>query len=328
MDTAPPTQPVQRADYDSPWKEILERYFPEFLEFFFPVAYEGIDWSQGHEFLDKELQKVTRKAEVGRKVVDKLVKVYTTDGTETWVVVHVEVQGQYEADFAKRMYVYNYRLFDRYNRDIVSLAILSDDRKRWKPKRFQQVRWGCETRFTFPRVKLLDYADREDEFATSRNPFAVMVLAYLKTRATRTHPEDRLQWKLRLFKLLYERGYRKEDVVELMRFIDWVMELPEAFENQFDEAVFQYEEEHRMHYVTSFERYGMKKGLQQGSLNTAREAVIDTLQVRFDLVPEPIIEAIDGIDELPLLKRLRREAVTVSSVEEFLAILDRQAVAA
>ncbi|MCP4396374.1 MAG: cytosolic protein, partial [bacterium] len=106
-------------EYDSPWKDILEHYFTEFLEFFFPVAYAGIDWSKGHGFLDKELQKIMRNAEVGRRVVDKLVKVFTTDGDETWVVVHVEVQGQYEVDFAKRMYVYNYRLFDRYNRDIV-----------------------------------------------------------------------------------------------------------------------------------------------------------------------------------------------------------------
>ncbi len=26
------------ADYDSPWKDILEKFFPQFLEFYFPVA--------------------------------------------------------------------------------------------------------------------------------------------------------------------------------------------------------------------------------------------------------------------------------------------------
>ena len=31
-------------DYDSPWKTVLERYFPDFLLFFFPAAHAGIDW--------------------------------------------------------------------------------------------------------------------------------------------------------------------------------------------------------------------------------------------------------------------------------------------
>jgi hypothetical protein len=278
----------------------------------------------GYEFLDKELQKITGKAEVGRRLVDKLVKVYTTDGDETWVIVHVEVQGQHEADFAKRMFVYYYRLFDRYNRDIVSLAVLADDRKTWRPKQFRKTRWGCEARFTFPSIKLLDYAKREEELETSRNPFAIVALASLKTRATRKHPEDRFQWKLRLFKLLYERGYRKDDIVELMRFIDWIMVLPETLETRFDEAIFQYEEEHRMKYVTSFERYGIKKG----QLQISREAVLDNLQVRFERVPETIAEAISTINDLSLLKQLHRDAVTVKSVDEFLAILDRQMVAA
>jgi hypothetical protein len=43
-------------DYDSPWKEALERYLPQFLEFFFPEAHGDICWERGYEFLDKELR--------------------------------------------------------------------------------------------------------------------------------------------------------------------------------------------------------------------------------------------------------------------------------
>jgi hypothetical protein len=43
--------------------------------------------------------------------VDKLVRVYGQDGAEDLVLVHIEVQGQREADFAQRLYVYNYRLY-------------------------------------------------------------------------------------------------------------------------------------------------------------------------------------------------------------------------
>jgi len=115
-----------QVDYDSAWKEVLERFFAEFTAFFFPRAHAGIDWSKGYEFLDKELQQVVRDAELGRRLADKLVKVWSRDGEEAWVLVHVEVQGRVDREFAKRMYVYNYRLFDRYDRRVATLAVLAD----------------------------------------------------------------------------------------------------------------------------------------------------------------------------------------------------------
>jgi hypothetical protein len=62
-------------DYDSPWKEALERDLPDALALLFPTAFAGIDWSRGHSFLDKELQKVARDAQLGRRLADKLVRV-------------------------------------------------------------------------------------------------------------------------------------------------------------------------------------------------------------------------------------------------------------
>ena len=43
-------------DYDSPWKEAVESYFPEFIEFYFPDASRQIDWACGYQFLDQELR--------------------------------------------------------------------------------------------------------------------------------------------------------------------------------------------------------------------------------------------------------------------------------
>ncbi len=57
-------------DYDSPWKEILECYFQEFIAFFFPVIAKEIDWLRGYAFLDKELQRVARDADLGRRYAD------------------------------------------------------------------------------------------------------------------------------------------------------------------------------------------------------------------------------------------------------------------
>ena len=45
-------------------------------------------------------------------------------------------ESQVEAEFAERMYVYHYRLFDRYRRRVASLAILGDERPKWRPDSF------------------------------------------------------------------------------------------------------------------------------------------------------------------------------------------------
>ncbi|HEX5445577.1 MAG TPA: hypothetical protein VFW87_17250 [Pirellulales bacterium] len=99
------------------------------------------DWARGFEMLDKELQQIAPESEQGRRVADKLVKVWRTSGQDEWVLVHVEVQSQQERDFAQRMFVYNYRLFDRSNRKVASFAILGDNRPGWRPNRFGYELW-------------------------------------------------------------------------------------------------------------------------------------------------------------------------------------------
>ena len=236
-------------DYDSPWKEALDAYFEPFLALLFPEVHRRIDWSRGYESLDKEFQQVVREAEVGRRYVDKLVKVWTTDGAECWVLVHVEVQTARDAEFPKRMYVYNYRVFDRYNSPVASLAVLADDDLDWRPTDFRSSLFGCEAGLRFPAVKLLDLAADEAVLEASVNPFAQVVLAHLKARQTHDDPAGRHAWKVRLVRGLYERGFSPKDVRELFRLIDWLMELPAPLEESFwqDMTTMQQERPYAIH---------------------------------------------------------------------------------
>ncbi len=167
-------------DYDSPWKEALEFYFQAFLALFFPHIHDDIDWLRGFVFLDKELQKLVPKAARGRLYVDNLVKVWRKNGDEAWVLIHIEVQTQRDLDFPKRMFRYNHRIGDRYDRTVVSLAVLADDDPNWRPDHYEEELWGCSSKLSWPPVKLLDYADRVPELEASDNPFAKVVLAHLK----------------------------------------------------------------------------------------------------------------------------------------------------
>src|SRR5262249_52340751 len=156
-------------DFDSPWKEALKVYFRAFLALFYPHIHADIDWSRGSIFLDKELQKIVPKAGQGRFYVDKLVKVWRKNGREAWVLIHVEVQTQREANFPKRMYDYNARLTQRYNRTVVSLAVLADGDPDWRPDHFEDELWDWSVRMRWPPVKLLDYANRVAELGGGHN---------------------------------------------------------------------------------------------------------------------------------------------------------------
>jgi hypothetical protein len=225
------------SEFDTAWKEALEWFFEPFLAFFFPVVHGGIDWNRGHEFMDKELQQVVPEAATGRGTVDKLVKVWTPAGQEAWVLVHVEVQSQHDPAFAERMYTYNHRLRDKYGRMPVSLAVLGDESNSWRPDAHREGRWGCEVRFTFPMVKLVDYRDRDAVLEADANPFAAVTLTHLKAQETKDDPVTQYDWKMRLVKGLFDRGFNKVQVVRLFRVIDWVIKLPKVQGMLFKQAI-------------------------------------------------------------------------------------------
>ncbi|MEC5161463.1 MULTISPECIES: hypothetical protein [unclassified Janthinobacterium] len=123
-------------DYDTPWKDAVIRYFPDFVAFYFPLAHAEIDWSCPQRFLEQELAQVAHDAELGKRLADKLVEVTLKGGAPQWVLVHLEVQGRRDSRFAERMFTYNYRIFDRYRRPVASMALLADGNAGWKPDSF------------------------------------------------------------------------------------------------------------------------------------------------------------------------------------------------
>lgn len=251
-------------EYDSPWKDILEHAFPEFTAFYFPEAHVQIDWTQGYDFKNTELRKVVRDAELGKRFADALVQVTLINGEQRWIYIHIEIQGQHDIDFAKRMFTYNYRLFDRYDSPIASFAVLADNDPDWKPGGYGFEVLGCRHSLQFPVVKLLDYAEQINQLETHTNPFALITTAHLQTRQTKHDPEARYQAKRALVRLLYRQGWGKQRILDLFAVLDWMMRLPEELEQKLWLEIETIEGENKMRYVTSVERHAVKRGMEQG----------------------------------------------------------------
>jgi hypothetical protein len=297
-----------QTEYDSPWKQILQLYFEDFMLFFFPQAHREIDWTRQPEFLDKELEQVVRDAELGKRLADKLVKIYRIGGEESWILIHLEIQSQSESDFSERMFTYNYRIYDRYKRSVASLAILGDEQVNWRPNRFGYELFGTKVEFQFPIVKLLDYQQRQSELEASRNPLATVVMAHLAALQTKSDRLERKQQKLSLVRRLYQQGFEREDVLNLLAFVDWVLTLPSDLEGEFLFEVEQLEAEQRMQYVTSFERSGIRLGLLEG--------IELGLKLRFGTVGLSLLPSISTIEDVEQLRAILSGLETVSTISE------------
>lgn len=302
------TNKAPQTEYDSPWKQMLQLYFEDFMRFFFPQTHAQIDWSRGFEFLDQELQQVVRDAELGKRLIDKLVKIYRIEGEESWLLIHIEVQSQEETDFPRRMFVYNYRIFDRYNRSVASLAVLGDDNIKWRPNQFGYELFGCTVDFQFPVIKLLDYQQQISELEASRNPFATVVMAHLAAMQTKSDRLQRKQQKLALVRRLYEQGFNRDAVLNLFGFIDWMLTLPLDLEREFKTEVEQLEAQQSMPYMTSFERITRIEGLL--------EAIELGLELKFGTSSLSVMDEISQIEDVEQLRKIKEGIKTATTVDE------------
>jgi hypothetical protein len=304
------------ADYDSPWKEVLDRFFALVLAFLLPKAHADIDWSKDPESLETELRKVLPESEVGPKRLDKLVKVIRKESEEP-AYLHAEAQMFPEEDFERRMYVYNNKAEDVYNWPVVSLAILGDDSADWKPKKYRFELWGCVKTFRFVAVKLLKWRRKERWLQRHANPFAVFVLAHLQALATRKDEDGRVEWKERLMRNIVERPLDSEDRREWLRLIDWLMELPRPRNQRVWETIYQLQrdKENVMPFISYFEQRELdaeKRGLVEG--------IQAMLSVRLPDKEKVLTARIEQVNDLTLLRRVLR-AATAADVEELNKLL-------
>ena len=265
-------------NHNNPWKLVIDGYLNDFMLFYFDFVSRHINWSLGYESLDDELPALVREEELGKCYADKLIRVTTLDGEKSVVYIYVEANGRTDKDFAQRMFTYNYRIHDKFGTYPVLLAVLADNDANWKPVQYYRQRWGCGITFTFPVVKLTDYHGQLAELLDSNNPFAILTAAHFLARCTRHDMAERLQIKIKLVKLLYQKGWGKRELLEFFSVIDWLMRLPNVLIVQFHQHIVSYEREKEMHYVTSIEQIGFENGKQQGIEAGKLSGLIEAVQ--------------------------------------------------
>ena len=289
---------------DTLWKGILEDLFDDFLRFIYPDADNLFDMARGFDFLDKELEDLFPQTdEENIRYVDKLVRVWLKDGTEEWILIHIEVQGAPKKNFAERMYIYNYRLRDKFNRKITAWAILADRNKKFLPRHFKESYLGTTLTYEFNMLKIIN----QDEEALRKmdNPFAIVILTVLLAlKKTKTNELELIDLKMDLVKELMRRNIEKKKIKALMNFLQYYVRFNSENTLIFEEKLEQFKgktypmgiEELLLHQA---EVKGEKRGEKRGE-KLAEKITIDV--IRNARLKGSSIEFIADIVNLPVEK--------------------------
>ncbi len=255
-------------DYDHLWKKIITDLFEEFLLFFAPNLYEMVDFSQPPGLKEQERKKISIGGKSKHRTSDKLIGVKLKSGEERWVLIHIEVQGDREDDFPKRMFQYYYRILDRYDQDLYTLAIYTDASPKFRPDRYYSQFFGTELTYKYNIYKILD--QDEKELLISKNPFALAILAGLYLLKGKNKPIQKYEYKKKLLRLLLEESdFESEKIHSLLMFIDNILELPQEESEKLTEEIYPLIEKEAFEMGlsmedTSFARYYKKLGMEEG----------------------------------------------------------------
>jgi predicted transposase YdaD len=267
------------------WKATLEDLFDDFLRFFYPEADELFDLEKGFEYLDKELDQLfpPEADNYAPRYVDKLVKVFTKTGKEEWILIHVEVQGYTDQDFARRMFQYYYRILDKYDKPITAFAIFADSNKSFHPKYYEREFLGTRVYYAFNTYKIIDQADEELE--ASNNPFAMAVLsAKLALSHSKLDDQQLFDLAYNLARRLLTKQMPKEKIRKVMSFLRYYLhfENPQMFANFTKEITILTERKITMgieeFLLDRAEKKGIEKGIEKGREEGIEKGRVESLR--------------------------------------------------
>ncbi|WP_257666765.1 hypothetical protein [Parapedobacter tibetensis] len=170
--------------------------------------------------MDKELLDIIsdRERKKGKCVADLLVKVFLKDGTGRWILMHTEIDGGNQEDFAYRLYQYHYRLLDRYRIPVETIAVFTGEKKQRRPSEYwcQEIRTSVH--FRYLTYQIFDHA--EEELLAMENAFALIVLACQKALLEDKVPDEELGAdRLTIAKALLRHNYDGDRIISFFVFL-------------------------------------------------------------------------------------------------------------
>lgn len=294
------------------WKVVLEDVFGDLLKFIFPDADEVYDLDRGFEYLDKELAELHPQPneKTDSRFADKLVKVFHRNGTEEWMLLHIEVQGDTDerAAFADRMFTYFYRIRDRYRKPVSAVAIFTGQNGKTMPRLYTYEYRHTRLKYEYLGISVIDYS--ATELAESRNPFAhVIAAARLRLLEGQLKDAELLNLKLLLAKKLRLAGFEMEKIRAVFIFLrNYILFDDPEMNCKFDHLVKEADKTHVMNTIEYIKMEGKEEGREEGREEGWEEGLKDGRRAATESFVENLIKDTDFTSE-------RIAALTNTSVQ-------------
>jgi hypothetical protein len=279
-------------------KSAFEESFPDLLRFFFDHADSIFDIRRGFEFLDKELSELSPKLEKqgGSRFVDMLVKTYLINGTEEWILVHIEIEAGPAKNFALRMFQYYYRIFDRFEVEVAAIAVFTGRKNQMMPVQFRKDFLGTKITYEYNAYGILDHS--EAQLLGMNNPFALIVLAAQKALLMGKIPEEELgEQRLTIARaLIKSERYDGEQIRRFLYFLKTFVHIenPEInikFDREIDNLT---ENRHAMGIIETIKMLAEEEGVEKGKVTIVKSLLQNTDFDNFKIaklcdVPEEVV---------------------------------------
>lgn len=315
-----PSEERALLNHDEAFKKLLQTFFKEFIQLFFPELDRQLDHNQTRFLMQELLVDI-----VGEKsrTLDLLLET-KYKAWDAYILIHFEPQSYREVDFHERMFIYFSRLFERHRKEhklIIPIAIFTSDDAKDEADTFElSIPEFSILHFQFLKVELRNNDWRK--FIESDNPVAAALLSkmgynreerrelrleYLRMllRLRKQLDDARMSLIMSIADLYYEP--KIEEDLELMKQLSEnfseegveVMELMPAWKKWgYDEGL-----------VEGMEK-GLEKGIEEGIEKGIEEGIEmgkeDVLRKLLDkgFPPESVAEAIGiSVDEIRRLKK-------------------------
>jgi len=217
---------TERFDYDGFWKNLINRFFWNFLEMALPDLYADADTNGEYAFLDTEFTDVLNTGDpeihTSPHFADYVIKVPMKNGDEEFLILHCEIQGTGGKDLPSRMYHYQCLIFAHFKKAPVALAIITDKRPPSEASSYAHSHYGTKTVYEYNNVVVMDLVD--DELLSSDNP---ITLAFYAAKSALGVKEElqKYTYLRTLADLLAERGWSANDKRDLLLFIERIINL-------------------------------------------------------------------------------------------------------
>ena len=257
--------------HDEALKKLLQTFFKEFIELFFPELDRLLDHRQTRFLMQELLVDIVGHES---RELDLLLETKYTE-LDAYVLIHFEPQSYRDADFHERMFIYFGRLFERHRKEhklIIPIAIFTADDVKDEPDSVTMEIPGHEIlRFQFLKVELLNQNWRQ--FIQSDNPVAAALLAKMGYNEI-----ERRQVRIAYMRMLLRLRNKLDDAK--IALIMSVADLYYRPEKEEEEAILrelreQYPEEGEtiMELMPAWTKWAKEEGLQEGLQEGLREGM-------------------------------------------------------